>query len=119
MMNVQAILVLTISLDDLSKDSSTIISSMDEFLHEFINACTKAQREGNGGERFPPLRGSALRHFLVMGAMPHVPMPSQYYTVDITTLYSWNSAVFRTSIEVIEPTVELGRLSGRHSVRWL
>jgi len=38
MMNVQlAILVLTISLDDLSKDSSTIISSKDEFLHEFID----------------------------------------------------------------------------------
>jgi len=36
MMNVQAILVLTISLDDLSKDSSTIISK-DELLHEFIN----------------------------------------------------------------------------------
>jgi len=35
MMNVQAIL-LTISLDDLSKGSSTIISK-DELLHEFIN----------------------------------------------------------------------------------
>jgi len=31
MTNVQAILVLTISLDDLSKDSSTIISSKDKY----------------------------------------------------------------------------------------
>jgi len=37
MMNVQAILVLTISLDDLFQDSSTIISSKDEPLHEFID----------------------------------------------------------------------------------
>jgi len=37
MMNVQAILILTISLDDLSKDSSTIIFSKDELLHEFID----------------------------------------------------------------------------------
>jgi len=37
MMNVQAILVLTISLDDLSKYSSTIISSKDELLPQFID----------------------------------------------------------------------------------
>jgi len=36
-MNIQAILALTTSLDDLSKDSSTIISSKDELLHEFID----------------------------------------------------------------------------------
>jgi len=36
MMNVQAT-ILTIKLDDLSEDSSTIISSKDELLHEFID----------------------------------------------------------------------------------